>query len=133
MLCTTHGCEDTQHSTLRIKGERVFNGDQVVGRQGPVAAPTECCSDIYWACVCKSLGQVIPIKLLFCGRGYIKHKIHKYATRYQSGVKPGTQVSQVQMPRCTKITYNYNQNCLFPILAASSCLQSILKPAHRSL
>jgi len=39
-----NGCRDTQHSIWRTKEERLFSGDQVVGRQRP-AHHQEHCSD----------------------------------------------------------------------------------------
>ena len=40
-----NGCRDTQHPIWRTKEERLFSGDQVVGRQGP-AHHQEYCSNI---------------------------------------------------------------------------------------
>ena len=45
-----NGCRDTQHSIWRTKEERLFSGDQVVGRQKP-ECHQEYCSNICGGCM----------------------------------------------------------------------------------
>jgi len=70
VLCSAppNGCRDT-HPTWRTKEERLFNGDQVAGRQRP-AHHQGYCSDVFGCMmphrlVCNFVADLIACRLIF--------------------------------------------------------------------